>query len=106
MKRQFVLPAFLALSLGLIWAEARGQDVREGAYYNRYTGASETARSTYNPYTDTRTRTETEYNPYTHRDVSEKQVYNPMTGRGTEVRTSTNPYTGRTNYSAAAYRRR
>jgi hypothetical protein len=81
-----------------------GDDVREGVYYNPYTGAS-ADRTTYNRYTGTDTKTETAYNPYTGRDVTEKVAYNPYTGRSEEVRTSTNPYTGRSAYSAA-YRRR
>ena len=99
---------FAGLALAL-WSAAPsgvpGQEVREGAYYNPYTGTSAAAREGYNPYTGTAGRSESGYNPYTGRDVSEKQVYNPYTGSSAEVRHTTNPYTGRSTYSYA-YRRR
>ena len=106
MRRGLLLFAGLAVAFWFATAASvPGQEVRQGAYYNPYTGASAAGREGYNPYTGTAARSESGYNPYTGRDVSQKQVSNPYTGNSAEVRTSTNPYTGRTEY-AASYRHR
>ena len=104
MKQATLLCLGMAITCSVAAASARGQVVREGVDYNRYTGTTAAARGTYNPYTGRSTETAARDDAYTGRDVHTKEAYNPVTGRAYEARSVTNPYTGRSTYHAA-YRR-
>jgi hypothetical protein len=104
MKQTILLSFGLAITCWAATPSVRGQVVREGAYYNPYTGTSAAARKTYNPYNGRATEAAARDNAYTGRDVHTKEAYNPVTGNAYKAQSVTNPYTGRSTYHYA-YRR-
>jgi hypothetical protein len=105
--KTFICTAALLISVtGLAFGSTSDDQAAVGAaYYNPYTGRSETASAAYNPYTGTSATSRSASNSYTGTQVKTESAYNPYTGRSARGVEAYNPYTGRSAYAVAGRRR-